>query len=175
MITYIIIFILLLIAELLYFRIADKCNIIDKPNERSSHSTIVLRGGGIIFLIGIWIWSAFFGFQYPWFLVGLTLVAGISFVDDIHSLPDSVRLVAQFAAAAMAFYSSTLDECDRFLHCDEIISVLGVSVTICLDFRTYLFDVHSVEFLSIFSINIHSFSLESVTRLFLAPMIQCVM
>lgn len=36
--------------------------------------------------------------------MGLTLVAGISFVDDIHSLPDSVRLVAQFAAAAMAFY-----------------------------------------------------------------------
>ena len=104
MITYIIIFILLLIAELLYFRIADKYNIIDKPNERSSHSTIVLRGGGIIFLIGIWIWSVFFGFQYPWFLVGLTLVAGISFVDDIHSLPDSVRLVAQFAAAVMAFY-----------------------------------------------------------------------
>ena len=104
MVTYIIIFILLLIAELLYFRIADKCNIIDKPNERSSHSTIVLRGGGIIFLIGVWIWSAFFGFQYPWFLVGLTLVAGISFVDDVHSLPDSVRLVAQFAAAAMAFY-----------------------------------------------------------------------
>ncbi|WP_290235214.1 glycosyltransferase family 4 protein [Bacteroides acidifaciens] len=95
---------MLLIAELLYFRIADKCNIIDKPNERSSHSTIVLRGGGIIFLIGVWIWSAFFGFQYPWFLMGLTLVAGISFVDDVHSLPDSVRLVAQFAAAAMAFY-----------------------------------------------------------------------
>lgn len=104
MITYIIIFILLLIAELLYFRIADKFNIIDKPNERSSHSTIVLRGGGIIFLIGIWIWSAFFGFQYPWFLLGLTLVAGISFVDDIRSLPDSVRLIAQFTAAAMAFY-----------------------------------------------------------------------
>ena len=104
MTTYIIIFILLLIAELVYFKIADKFNIIDKPNERSSHSTIVLRGGGIIFLIGAWVCSAFFGFEYPWFLVGLTLVAGVSFVDDIHSLPDSVRLVAQFAAAAMAFY-----------------------------------------------------------------------
>lgn len=102
--AYIIIFVLLLIAEVVYFRIADKCNIIDKPNERSSHSTIVLRGGGIIFLIGVWIWSIFFGFQYPWFLAGLTLVAGVSFVDDIHSLPDSVRLVAQFAAAVMAFY-----------------------------------------------------------------------
>lgn len=102
--TYLIIFVLLLVAELVYFRIADKFNIIDKPNERSSHSTIVLRGGGIIFLIGAWVWSAFFGFDYPWFLAGLTLVAGVSFVDDIRSLPDSVRLVAQFAAAAMAFY-----------------------------------------------------------------------
>lgn len=104
MITYILIFVLLLIAELVYFRIADKFNIIDKPNQRSSHSTIVLRGGGIIFMIGAWVWSVFFGFDYPWFLAGLTLVAGVSFVDDIHSLPDSVRLVAQFAAAAMAFY-----------------------------------------------------------------------
>lgn len=101
---YFLIFILLLLAELVYFRIADKYNIIDKPNQRSSHSTIVLRGGGIIFLIGVWVWSAFFGFHYPWFLAGLTLVAGVSFVDDIRSLPDSVRLVAQFAAAAMAFY-----------------------------------------------------------------------
>lgn len=104
MITYFLIFVLLLLAELVYFRFADKCNIIDKPNQRSSHSTIVLRGGGIIFLIGAWVWSLFFGFDYPWFLAGLTLVAGVSFVDDIRSLPDSVRLVAQFAAAAMAFY-----------------------------------------------------------------------
>ena len=104
MTTYILIFVLLLIAELIYFRIADKYNIIDKPNLRSSHTTIVLRGGGIIFLIGVWVWSAFFGFHYPWFLAGLTLMAGVSFVDDIRSLPDSVRLVAQFAAAAMAFY-----------------------------------------------------------------------
>ena len=104
MVTYIIIFVLLLIAELVYFRIADKCNIIDKPNERSSHTSIVLRGGGIIFLRGAWVWSGFFGFPYPWFLAGLTLIAGVSFVDDIRSLPDSVRLVAQFASAALAFY-----------------------------------------------------------------------
>lgn len=103
-VTYIIIFVLLLLAELLYFRIADKCNIIDKPNERSSHSTIVLRGGGIIFLIGVWIWTAFFGFQYPWFLAAVTLAAGISFVDDIRSLPDSVRLTVQFAAMGLMFY-----------------------------------------------------------------------
>ena len=102
--TYGIIFIILLLLELAYFKIADKFDIIDKPNERSSHSTIVLRGGGIIFLLGAWVWSFAFGFQYPWFLLGLTLVAGVSFIDDIHSLPDSVRLVVQFTAAALAFY-----------------------------------------------------------------------
>ena len=102
--VYGIIFVILLVLELVYFKIADKFNIIDKPNERSSHSTIVLRGGGIIFLIGVWVWSFAFGFQYPWFLLGLTLVAGVSFIDDIHSLPDSVRLVVQFTAAALAFY-----------------------------------------------------------------------
>ncbi len=102
--TYLIVVAVLLVAELLYFRIADKCNIIDKPNERSSHSSVVLRGGGVIFLIGAWVWSIVFGFQYPWFLAGLTLVSAVSFVDDIRSLPDSVRLVVQFIAAAMAFY-----------------------------------------------------------------------
>lgn len=103
-ITYGIIFVILLLLELAYFKIADKFNIIDKPNERSSHSTIVLRGGGIIFLLGAWVWAITFGFQYPWFLLGLTLVAGVSFIDDIHSLPDSARLVVQFTAAVLAFY-----------------------------------------------------------------------
>ena len=89
--TYVLIAVLLLVAELAYFKIADECNIIDKPNERSSHKTVVLRGGGIIFTIGLWIWSIVFGFQYPWLLAGVTLAAGISFVDDIHSLPDSFQ------------------------------------------------------------------------------------
>lgn len=98
-ITYTIIFALLFVLELLYFRIADHFNIIDKPNERSSHSKVVLRGGGVIFVLGFWVWSAFFGFQYPWALAAVTLAAGISFVDDIHSLPDSIRLAVQLVVS----------------------------------------------------------------------------
>ena len=101
---YIIIAAVLLLAELIYFRIADKCNIIDKPNARSSHSKVVIRGGGIIYILGMWLYAAFFGVELWPFLLGLTLVAGISFVDDIHSLPDSVRLVVQFVAMALVFY-----------------------------------------------------------------------
>ena len=111
--TYLAIAILLLLAELVYFSIADHFNIIDKPNERSSHTRIVLRGGGIIFLIGVWIWAIWqwFGMPdqvghdgYPWFLVAVTLAAGVSFIDDVHSLPDSVRLVVQFLAMGLMFY-----------------------------------------------------------------------
>lgn len=96
--------VLLFILEIAYFYIADHFNIIDKPNARSSHTKVVIRGGGVIFLLGLWVWSIFFGFQYPWLLAGVTLAAGISFIDDIHSLPDSVRLVVQFVAMGMMFW-----------------------------------------------------------------------
>ena len=102
--TFVIIFLMLILLELAYFRIADRFNIIDKPNLRSSHSSIVLRGGGIIFLISVWLYAAFFGLTYPWFILGLTLIGLVSFIDDIHSLPDSLRLVVQFAAMFLMFY-----------------------------------------------------------------------
>lgn len=110
---YIIIFALLLLAELLYFKIADKFNIIDKPNERSSHSTIVLRGGGIIFSLSMVVWTVMMALTgdssaiigYIPFLCGLLMVAGVSFWDDVKSLPDSVRLIVQFTAMALMFWS----------------------------------------------------------------------
>lgn len=102
--TLAIIFCLLVVLELVYFRVADRFNIIDKPNLRSSHTHITLRGGGIIFLLGMWIYFAFSGGDYPWFIAGLTLVGVVSFVDDIRSLPDSARLVVQFAAMGLMFY-----------------------------------------------------------------------
>ncbi len=138
---YLCIAVLLSVAELLYFRIADHFNIIDKPNLRSSHSSIVLRGGGVIFIVGMYVWATVTlcgGFPestgitgivgngmspvtgimpgevegasggttgiagiYPFFLLAVTLAAGISFVDDIRSLPDSVRLVIQFLAMGL--------------------------------------------------------------------------
>lgn len=94
---------LLVILELLYFQIANYFNIIDKPNLRSSHTHITLRGGGIIFLLGAWLYSIFYGFQYPWFLAGLTAIAGISFVDDVRSVSNRVRLLIHFTAMLLLF------------------------------------------------------------------------
>jgi UDP-N-acetylmuramyl pentapeptide phosphotransferase/UDP-N-acetylglucosamine-1-phosphate transferase len=36
--------------------------------------------------------------------VAVTFAAGVSFIDDIHSLPDSVRLLVQFVAMGLMFY-----------------------------------------------------------------------
>ena len=116
MMTYLIIFVLLLVAELVYFKIADKFNVIDKPNERSSHNTIVLRGGGIIFSMAMVVWAVMIFCQgegqlvisYLPFLAGLLMVAGVSFWDDVKSLPDSVRLVVQFVAMGLMFWSMNI-------------------------------------------------------------------
>ena len=139
-ITYLIIAAALIVAELLYFKLADRFNIIDKPNERSSHSTIVLRGGGVIFLIGTLIWAiaalcgAFgeVGQVYPWFLLAVTMAAGISFVDDIHSLPDSVRLVVQFAAMGLLILQLFLSAKGEGIFGDSNLLVSIVFVIIAL-------------------------------------------
>ena len=104
MMYYLMVLVLLFLAELFYFRVADRCNIIDKPNERSSHTKVTLRGGGIIFYFGAFAYFLTSGFEYPWFLLALTLVTFISFVDDIKSTGQMTRLLFHFSAMAMMFY-----------------------------------------------------------------------
>ncbi|MEL5895746.1 glycosyltransferase family 4 protein [Bacteroides sp. GD17] len=101
---YLIVIVLLFLAELFYFKVADRCNIIDKPNERSSHTRITLRGGGIIFYFGALSYFLTSGFEYPWFMLALTLVSFISFVDDIRSTSQKLRLLFHFSAMVLMFY-----------------------------------------------------------------------
>lgn len=125
---YVVIAAILMAAELLYFKIADRFNIIDRPNMRSSHTSITLRGGGVVFLFGAWVYAAFFGVTYPWFLIGLTLIGVVSFVDDVHSLPDSVRLVVQFAAMFLMFYQfGILNWNDWWIVCIALIVCVGIT------------------------------------------------
>lgn len=125
---YVVIAAILMAAELLYFKIADRFNIIDRPNMRSSHTSITLRGGGVVFLFGAWVYAAFFGVTYPWFLTGLTLVGIVSFIDDIHSLPDSARLVVQFAAMFLMFYQfGILNWNDWWIVCIALIVCVGIT------------------------------------------------
>jgi len=107
---YIIILALLLIAELLYFKIANRFDIIDKPNERSSHKQITLRGGGVIFYLGALVYFFVSGWAFPWFMIGLTLITFISFIDDIQPISQKLRLVFHFSAMGLMFWQWGLTE-----------------------------------------------------------------
>ena len=98
------IFVALFVLELMYFRVADRFNIIDKPNSRSSHTRITLRGGGVVFYFATFLFMAVNGWVYPVFFMGLTLIAAVSFLDDVRTLSSRFRLPMHFVAMGLMFY-----------------------------------------------------------------------
>ncbi|WPO79514.1 glycosyltransferase family 4 protein [Flavobacterium sp. KACC 22761] len=105
---YTILGIILLIIMLLYFKIADRFNIIDKPNLRSSHTEITLRGGGIIFWFSALLYFVQNVQNNYFFFTGITLVSLISFWDDIQSLSNKIRISVHFLAISLIFYDLAL-------------------------------------------------------------------
>ena len=97
MIYFLLLTILIIILRI-YIQLAKLFNIVDQPNNRSSHKTVTVRGGGIIFPIGALIWFIFSGFQYPIFFLGLIVISMVSFLDDIAPLSSRIRLIVHFIA-----------------------------------------------------------------------------
>lgn len=98
---YLISFFVLFIVMLVYLKIANRFNIVDKPNNRSSHEVVTIRGGGIVFPISILMYFVLSGFQYPIFVAAIFIISAISFVDDIKPLNTSIRLVIQFISIVL--------------------------------------------------------------------------
>ena len=101
---YTILGIVLMIIMLLYFKVADRFNIIDKPNQRSSHTEITLRGGGIIFWFSALLYFAQHIQSNYFFFTGITLVSLVSFWDDIQSLSNKIRISIHFLAITLIFF-----------------------------------------------------------------------
>ena len=110
---YLAVFLVLFVLELVYFKIADRYNIIDKPNHRSSHTQITLRGGGIIFPIAFVLYFVvsaayrkdyFLPEDYWSFGLGLLALSTISFLDDILDLSSKLRLLFHFVAVTLLIY-----------------------------------------------------------------------
>jgi len=95
---------LLMILMLLYFKVADRFNIIDKPNQRSSHTEITLRGGGVVFWFAALLYSVQHIQNNYFFFIGITLVSLVSFWDDIQSLSNKIRISIHFLAITLIFF-----------------------------------------------------------------------
>ena len=108
---YSIIAILLFLSMLVYFRIADKYNIIDKPNQRSSHTSITLRGGGVIFPVAMLLFFVCFGLEspgrqtYTLLLAGMLAIGTVSFWDDVSSLPNKARIFVHLISVSALLYA----------------------------------------------------------------------
>lgn len=106
---YFAVFLVLFVLELIYFKIADRYNIIDRPNHRSAHTEITLRGGGIVFPIAFLLFfiistwgklvhlplhdQAAENQNYLLFGIGLLLLCTISFLDDLYDLSSKIRII----------------------------------------------------------------------------------
>ncbi len=86
-----------------YLRLARRWNIVDRPNQRSSHRIPVVRGGGVVFPLSWIAFSAVNGFAFPWFTAAVALIATISYIDDLHSLKPGIRTIFQMAAFTLCF------------------------------------------------------------------------
>ena len=98
----------LIFLLLLYFRLAVQFKIIDKPNQRSSHSRFTIRGGGILFPIALLLQFLISGFYFPLFISGLLLISLISFYDDLRPLSSRIRLLVHLTAVSFLFMQAGL-------------------------------------------------------------------
>jgi UDP-N-acetylmuramyl pentapeptide phosphotransferase/UDP-N-acetylglucosamine-1-phosphate transferase len=96
-----------------------RANVLDRPNERSSHIVPTPRGGGIAVICTVllaWVVASAAGWVAPAIaLVALTaaLLAVICWIDDLHGLSPVLRLTAQAAAVAVGLLA--LPETDNAL------------------------------------------------------------
>ncbi|MBK9509096.1 MAG: UDP-GlcNAc--UDP-phosphate GlcNAc-1-phosphate transferase [Cytophagaceae bacterium] len=92
----------------IYFKwifFCKKFKIFDNPNSRSSHSEITVRGAGVIIpLISLFSGNVFLE-KHKLYLFGLFLVGIISFIDDIKSLPNKIRIVFHFFAVLLFVFN----------------------------------------------------------------------
>jgi UDP-N-acetylmuramyl pentapeptide phosphotransferase/UDP-N-acetylglucosamine-1-phosphate transferase len=105
---YLFVFLILAVSSFIYLKLADKFNIIDKPNQRSSHTKVTIRGGGILFTIAAILFSVWNNFRFPYFTIGLSLIAIVSFIDDNITLSSAIRFPFQIIAISLLLYEIDL-------------------------------------------------------------------
>ena len=108
-----------------YYKVADRLNIIDKPNHRSSHDTLTIRGGGILFFLAVLCFFIMSDFSYPFFVLGVSLISIVSFIDDLISLSPRIRLFFQVAAVSLVCYQVGLEAFPVWAYLPILIVAMG--------------------------------------------------
>ncbi len=102
------IFFILTIAAIVYFKIAAHYNIIDKPNERSSHIVPTIRGGGILFLLAAVLFYFWNEYSFPYLLAAMIVSGIISFIDDIRTVNNRLKFAVHILSVWLIFMECNL-------------------------------------------------------------------
>lgn len=119
-------FLVLFFCAFLYIKLAQKFGIEDVPNHRSSHSLKTIRGGGILFVISIFIYFFTQSLPYPYLFLAIFIVAIVSFIDDLKTLGTSSRLMAQILAITLVFFQLDLFNLSILISIPLLIFCLGI-------------------------------------------------
>ncbi|TCK67798.1 UDP-N-acetylmuramyl pentapeptide phosphotransferase/UDP-N-acetylglucosamine-1-phosphate transferase [Winogradskyella wandonensis] len=155
---YIVVALVLLVFSILYIKIAERYDIVDKPNHRSSHTEPIIRGAGLIFYLAILIFFIFSGFKMSYFMIGLTIISLISYIDDLISLSSRIRLVFQFISIGLIMYQLILFT-DIYWGIIPILLTFGVGFINIFNFMDGINGMTGIysllAFLSLYIINIY--------------------
>ena len=102
--SYLILLLVFTVLMLFYFKIANHYQIIDLPNERSSHSTTTIRGGGVIYLVAALV-AVFYNPEEWLSILGLLIIGVISFFDDRFTLSRGLRIMVHLVAVTLLLLS----------------------------------------------------------------------
>jgi UDP-N-acetylmuramyl pentapeptide phosphotransferase/UDP-N-acetylglucosamine-1-phosphate transferase len=118
--------------EITYFKIANHYNIIDKPNQRSSHTQITLRGGGVIFPVAFVFGVLIYQPSQIYLAIGVFTIATISFLDDVLTLNNKLRIGVHLISVLLLLFQIFVNQNILVSNVFNLISCISILASIIL-------------------------------------------
>jgi UDP-N-acetylmuramyl pentapeptide phosphotransferase/UDP-N-acetylglucosamine-1-phosphate transferase len=134
-------FVFILLALLSYLGVhlirlyAEKRELLDHPNERSSHSIPTPRGGGLAIVILVLATGFLSASQAGWnrsliYLLGAGIIAWLGWRDDLHSLSPRLRFLVQGIVAVVSIFTLGYFKAVTIPMLGELqLGVVGIAIT----------------------------------------------
>jgi len=132
----------------LFCRPSSRFYMPDKPNRRSLHKRPKPRSGGIAILAGLLAGGMVVALvhgvlSFAWLLAALVPVVGVALLDDRRGVPVPVRLLAQFAGAAVLVWGGSFASRNGLLPGVETSWLLWFGTLILLAYVVWMINLYN--------------------------------
>lgn len=160
-ISYVLPFIILMVAAIFYFKVALHFKIIDNPNHRSSHTLPTIRGGGILFLLAALLFFFWNNFAFPYLITGVLLSGAISFIDDIITVKNRLKFSLHVISVLLVF-----KQCELFTSVSPgYLIIVGIVVIGIINAYNFMDGINGITGLYSLAIILPLFLTEKIEKL----------